>query len=100
VWRQGRLFPQASGAGDGLIRLWQVEEGKSGAQGLSSLGGLPARGFANALHIAKSGRFVLAGMGQEPRLGRWAHDKSAKNGLLLHMLELAEHSPRESSAEE
>ena len=29
---------QASGAGDGLIRLWEVEEGKSGAQGLSQLG--------------------------------------------------------------
>ena len=76
-----RSMVQASGAGDGLIRLWEVEEGKSGAQGLSQLGGLPAQGFVNALHIAKSGRFVLAGMGQEPRLGRWARDGSARNGL-------------------
>ena len=81
---------QASGAGDGLIRLWQVEEGKSGAQGLSPLGDLPARGFVNALHVARSGRFVLAGMGQEPRLGRWARDGQAKNGLLLHTLQLAD----------
>ena len=94
------MSAQASGAGDGLIRLWEVEEGNSGAQGLNPLGGLPACGFANALHIAKSGRFVLAGMGQEPRLGRWARDKSAKNGLLLHMLELAEHLPSGDSAEE
>ena len=81
---------QASGAGDGLIRLWEVEEGKSGAQGLSQLGALPAQGFVNALHIAKSGRFVLAGMGQEPRLGRWARDSSARNGLLLHTLQLSD----------
>ena len=81
---------QASGAGDGLIRLWEVEEGKSGAQGLSRLGGLPAQGFVNALHVAKSGRFVLAGMGQEPRLGRWARDGTAKNGLLLHTLQIRE----------
>ncbi len=85
-----RSMVQASGAGDGLIRLWEVEEGKSGAQGLSQLGGLPAQGFVNALHIAKSGRFVLAGMGQEPRLGRWARDGSARNGLLLHTLQLSD----------
>lgn len=81
---------QASGAGDGVIRLWAVQEGQKGAQTLSPIGGLPARGFVNALHIARSGRFLLAGMGQEPRLGRWSRDKLAKNGLLLHKLSLAE----------
>ena len=81
------LLLQASGAGDGVIRLWQVAEGKHGKT-LEPLGGLPARGFTNALQIARSGRFLLAGMGQEPRLGRWARDKAAKNGILLHRLEL------------
>jgi ribosomal RNA-processing protein 9 len=81
---------QASGAADGVIRLWAVREGKTGAQTLDPIGGLPARGFVNALHLAHSGRFVLAGTGQEPRLGRWARDGSAKNGLLLHMLSLDE----------
>ena len=81
---------QASGAGDGLIRLWAVEEGKSGAQGLRELVSLPARGFVNGLHIARSARFVLAGMGQEPRLGRWARDGLARNGLLLHRLALTD----------
>lgn len=78
---------QASGAGDGVIRLWQVADGKVGKV-LQELGGLPARGFVNSLQFAKSGKFLVAGMGQEPRLGRWARDGSAKNGLLLHNLQL------------
>ena len=82
--------PQASGAGDGLIRLWGVVDAKGGkSRALSLLGGLPARGFANALAIAHSGRFVVAGMGQEPRLGRWLRDPVARNGVLLLPLELA-----------
>lgn len=84
---------QASGAADGVIRLWAVEEGNTGAQALSPIGGLPARGFVNALHIARSGRFIFAGMGQEPRLGRWSRDGLAKNGLLLHQLSLEDCLP-------
>jgi ribosomal RNA-processing protein 9 len=81
---------QASGAGDGVIRLWEVE-GTAGAKGrqLAEIGGLPARGFVNALAIARSGQFVVAGVGQEPRLGRWARDVAAKNGLLVHGLKLS-----------
>lgn len=77
----------ASGAGDGAIRLWRVSD-EPGRQ-LMPLWCLPARGFVNALAIASSGRFVLAGMGQEPRGGRWARDAQAKNGLLLHRLKLS-----------
>ena len=88
VSREGHACMQASGAADGLIRLWAVEEGRAGAQVLRPVGGLPARGYVNGLHVARSGRFVLAGMGQEPRLGRWARDGAARNGLLLHRLSL------------
>ncbi len=38
------------------------------------------------LQIARSGKFLLAGMGQEPRLGRWGRDRKARNGVLLHRL--------------
>jgi len=75
----------ASGAGDGTIRLWSLE---SGNKGLRPLHQLPARGFVNALAVASTGKFVLAGMGQEPRLGRWSRDKMAANGVLLHRLDL------------
>jgi ribosomal RNA-processing protein 9 len=77
----------ASGAGDGAIRLWHLSD-DPGRQ-LAPLGCLPARGFVNALAVASSGRFVLAGMGQEPRGGRWARDAHAKNGLLMHRLKLS-----------
>ena len=76
----------ASGSGDGAIRLWRVSD-EPGRQ-LAPLWCLPARGFVNALAVASSGRFVLAGMGQEPRGGRWARDAHAKNGLLMHRLKL------------
>jgi len=75
----------ASGAADGTIRLWQTShEGEP----LVPLHCLAARGFVNALQVASSGRFVLAGMGQEPRLGRWGRDSAARNGIQLHTLEL------------
>lgn len=52
----------------------------------------PRHGLTHAarqtMQVARSGRFLLAGMGQEPRLGRWARDKKARNGLLLHRLAL------------
>lgn len=79
----------ASGAGDGVVRLWQVADGRVGKV-LHELGGLPARGFVNSLQFARSGKFLVAGMGQEPRMGRWARDGSAKNGLLIHQLCLRE----------
>ncbi len=66
----------------------QVGDGRHGKT-LREIGQLPARGFVNALKLARSGRFVLAGMGQEPRLGRWARDSKASNGVLLHRLEFA-----------
>ena len=80
---------QASGAGDGLIRMWGIEDGGGGHRALKSIGALPARGFVNGMAIAKSGRFLVAAVGQEPRLGRWVRDKAAKNGVLFHPLELS-----------
>lgn len=78
---------QASGAGDGAIRLWTVAPSRSGGAGaLVAKGALPQRGFINGLSLARSGRFVMAAVGQEPRMGRWARDGGARNGVALHML--------------
>lgn len=73
----------ASGAGDGLVHLWALEEDNRNLQALHSL---PVKGFVNSLAFAKSGRFLLAGVGQEPRLGRWGRNKEARNGVVLHTL--------------
>ncbi|ONM07049.1 U3 snoRNP-associated protein-like EMB2271 [Zea mays] len=45
-------------------------------------------GFVNSLAIAKSGRFIVAGVGQEPRLGRWGRVRSAQNGVAIHPIRL------------
>eukprot|EP00803_Ostreobium_quekettii_P001135 evm.model.scf_469.6 EVM.evm.TU.scf_469.6 scf_469:43207-44680(-) len=77
----------ASGAGDGLVRLWATEDAESGGlQRLREFGGLATRGFVNGLHISRDGGLVVAAVGQEPRLGRWIRDQKAKNGLIVHKL--------------
>lgn len=73
----------ASGAGDGLVHLWALQEDNRNLQALHSL---PVKGFVNSLAFAKSGHFLLAGVGQEPRLGRWGRNPQARNGVLLHTL--------------
>ena len=85
------MLLQASGAADGQVRLWAVQKAGTGSgRRLAELGGLPARGFVNALEIASTGRFLVAGLGQEPRLGRWARDCKAKSGILIHPIPLAD----------
>lgn len=76
---------QASGAGDGVIRLWRLAQGNKHKE-LQLQGCLPARGFVNSIAIARTGKFLVAGIGQEPRLGRWARDKEARNGVLFQQL--------------
>ncbi|XP_078428789.1 U3 snoRNP-associated protein-like EMB2271 isoform X2 [Wolffia australiana] len=73
----------ASGAGNGVVRLWTVE---SEAATIQPLYNLPLVGYVNSLAIAKSGRFVVAGVGKEPRLGRWGSNSGAVNGVCLHPL--------------
>ncbi|KAL2476106.1 U3 snoRNP-associated protein-like YAO [Abeliophyllum distichum] len=76
----------ASGAGNGSIRLWTIE---SESKGIRPLFELPLVGFVNSLSFAKSGRFLIAGVGQEPRLGRWERNAAARNVVALHPLELS-----------
>eukprot|EP00898_Chlorokybus_atmophyticus_P003580 jgi/Chlat1/4222/Chrsp27S04299 len=77
----------ASGAGDGAVRLWALEDNNRRLRPLYSFA---ARGFTNALCLAHSGRFVLAGVGQEPRLGRWGRTSAAKNGIIMHRINLSD----------
>jgi len=42
---------------------------------------IPVAGFVNALSLSNSGRILVAGIGQEHRLGRWTTNKQARNGL-------------------
>ncbi|KAI3918047.1 hypothetical protein MKW92_004925 [Papaver armeniacum] len=77
----------ASGAGNGSVHLWAVD---GEAKNIRPLHDLPLVGFVNSLAFAKSGRFLLAGVGQEPRLGRWGRNSAARNGVLIHPLKLSD----------
>ncbi|KAL5217026.1 hypothetical protein ABZP36_017710 [Zizania latifolia] len=77
----------ASGAANGSVRLWAI---KPDSKGIHPLFDLRLDGFVNSLAIASSGRFIVAGVGQEPRLGRWGHVRSAQNGVAIHPIRLKE----------
>ncbi|KAK1555364.1 hypothetical protein Q3G72_025384 [Acer saccharum] len=76
----------ASGAGNGSVRLWGIE---SEAKNIRPLFDIPLVGFVNSLAFAKSGQFFVAGIGQEPRLGRWGRLPTARNGVAIQTLSLS-----------
>merc|ERR1712113_411422 len=80
----------AAGLGDGVVRFIKHNQNSSRHQDyfLTIMGGIPLRGYVNGLKVAKSARFFLAGVGQEPKHGRWAYDKGAKNGIVIQPIEI------------
>ncbi|KAI4306339.1 hypothetical protein L6164_029626 [Bauhinia variegata] len=87
----------ASGAGNGSVRLWAIE---SETKDIKPLYDAPLAsnkiatkkkgvGFVNSLAFAKSAQFLVAGVGQEPRLRRWGRIAEAQNGVAIHRLKLS-----------
>lgn len=70
----------ASGSKDGYIRLWKCS---ADFRSLAPLFCIPMPGFVNSLQFSPSGDFLLAGVGQEHRLGRWWRLKQAKNAVYI-----------------
>ncbi|CAH2312597.1 U3 small nucleolar RNA-interacting 2 isoform X2 [Pelobates cultripes] len=70
----------ASGSNDGNVRLWRCGEG---FRGLHPLCTIPLVGSVNSLQFSSTADFLVAGVGQEHRLGRWWRIKEAKNGLYI-----------------
>ncbi len=68
------------GSCDGFIRLWKCS---SGHRKLEEVNRIPVTGFVNTLSFSPDGKFLVAGIGQEHRLGRWWKIKEAKNSLLV-----------------
>ncbi|CEP00351.1 WD domain, G-beta repeat [Plasmodiophora brassicae] len=66
----------ASGASDGYLRLWQVSPER-----ITVAAEVPIAGFLNSIKFARSGRFAVCAVGQEPRLGRWTTVQKARNGI-------------------
>ncbi|KAF9616578.1 hypothetical protein IFM89_030345 [Coptis chinensis] len=80
----------ASGAGNGVVRLWTVDSDNKRVQPLYDLPLVDIGWVCQFLAFAKSGRFLVAGVGQEPRLGRWGRIPASKNGVLLQSLSILE----------
>jgi ribosomal RNA-processing protein 9 len=70
----------ASGSADGCIRIWKVGEGPPS---LSQILSIPINGFVNSLAFSPSGNYLIAGIGQEHRMGRWTKQQHAKNGVYI-----------------
>ncbi|KAK0154014.1 U3 small nucleolar RNA-interacting protein 2 [Merluccius polli] len=70
----------ASGSHNSQIQVWACGQGFRSLQPLFSV---PVTGFINGLEFSTSGNFLVAGVGQEHRLGRWWRQKEAKNGIYI-----------------
>lgn len=102
----GDLF--ASGSWDGSVRLWRIAEG---GRTFSAIGDLAIPGVINSLQVlthsmaestdltngkaskkAKKTEVlgVVAGVGQEPRLGRWMRLKEVRNQVVVAVVPLSE----------
>jgi len=47
---------------------------------------VPLEGFVNGLAVSSTGKFLVAAVGQEHRLGRWEHLKKARNEVCVVQL--------------
>ena len=83
-------LPEWYNSQDGWLRIWQVGEG---FRSLTELSKIAVLGFINNLRISECRGWVLAGLGQEHRLGRWWRDKTAKNKLEVMNIPHVEPAP-------
>ncbi|XP_011676652.2 U3 small nucleolar RNA-interacting protein 2 isoform X1 [Strongylocentrotus purpuratus] len=77
---QGTDLVASAGSKDGTIRFWQCSEGY---KTLSPTFQVTMEGFVNAMQFSSDGTFLVAGVGQEHRLGRWWRLKEAKNSIVI-----------------
>ncbi|KAL5013671.1 hypothetical protein ScPMuIL_007941 [Solemya velum] len=79
----------ASGSKDGCIRFWKCgNEFKN----LTPVFSVPVAGFVNCLQFSQNGQYVIAGVGQEHRLGRWWRIKESKNSIVIIKLQTKDKS--------
>lgn len=79
--RYSDLFASGSGTGEAL--LWKINDDKTS---FSLIRRIPLPGVINSLQFTKSGDYLIAGVGQEHRMGRWVRIPEARNGT--HIIKL------------
>ncbi|KAK1135999.1 hypothetical protein K0M31_000568 [Melipona bicolor] len=70
----------ASGSRNGSVKLWQCGDS---FRSLNPLFSIQLTGFVNALCFTPDGTQLIAGIGQEHRLGRWWRIPEAKNVVVI-----------------
>lgn len=78
----------ATGSNDGYLRFWRViaDEREFGKSGIKPLDVIPIHGFINGIAMGPGGKFCVAAIGQEPRMGRWDRVPRAKNRFaIIHL---------------
>lgn len=75
----------ATGSNDGYLRLWRVSTAEKDA-GITPLETVPIHGHINSIAIGPGGKFAIAAVGQEPRMGRWDRIPRAKNRFAIIQL--------------
>ncbi|XP_022915321.2 U3 small nucleolar RNA-interacting protein 2 [Onthophagus taurus] len=70
----------ASGSQDGAIRIWKLSDRFRNIQLLFKI---PLNGFVNSLNFTSDGKFLIAGVGPEHKLGRWNVLKSIKTAIVV-----------------
>lgn len=73
----------ASGSSDGFIRVWKNEN----FQTIEQMFTVPVTGFVNSMAFTSDENYLIAGVGQEHRFGRWLKVKEAKNCIMVIKLE-------------
>lgn len=66
------------------ILIAKVSTGATLAErGIEAIGEIPIHGYINDIAIGADGRFCIAAVGQEHRLGRWDRVAKAKNRFTI-----------------
>ena len=73
----------ASGSHSGAILVWRIQEGFRAVLPHFTI---PVVGFVNSLKFTADAVALIAGVGQEHRMGRWWRETAAKNAVCLFPL--------------
>jgi len=80
-----------SGAADGTVRLWRADNA------LTAVGTVPMDGHVNGLALSADGAVLVAGTGQEHRLGRWSRVAGASRAAVAVLAPPARAIPNHTS---
>ncbi|KAL4225880.1 pre-rRNA processing protein [Mactra antiquata] len=78
--KQNSDIVASAGSRDGCVRFWKCS---SDYKKLEPIISVSVAGFVNCLKFSNNGQYLIGGVGQEHRLGRWWSDKKAKNGIVI-----------------